>query len=42
LIKLPENKFIAWTEAIEKILKDGTAMAKVLNRNICRLIQTIS
>ncbi len=38
LIKLPENKFIAWTEAIEKILKDGTTTAKVLERNIGRLV----
>jgi hypothetical protein len=38
IIKLPENKFIAWSEAIEKMLKDGTTTAKVLEMNIGRLV----
>jgi hypothetical protein len=38
IIKLPENQFIAWSEAIEKMLKDGTTMAKVLEMNFGRLI----
>ncbi len=29
---------MAWTEAIEKILKDGTTTAKVLKTNIGRLV----
>ncbi len=38
IIKFPENKFIAWSEAIKKMLKDGTTMAKVLEMNIGRLV----
>ena len=36
--KTPGKKFIAWIEAIEKILKDGTTTAKVLETNIGRLV----
>ncbi len=38
IIKLPENKLIAWLEVIEIMLKDGTTMAKVLKMNIGRLV----
>ena len=38
LVKLPENKFIAWTTAIVKMLKEGMSTAKNLKTNIGRLV----
>ena len=38
LVKLPENKFIAWTAAIMKMLKEGTSTAKNLETNIGSLV----
>ena len=38
LLKLPENKFIAWTAAIVKMLEEGTSTAKNLETNIGRLV----
>jgi hypothetical protein len=38
LIILPDNKFTAWTTAIETMIKDGTTTAKTLKTNIGRLI----
>ena len=38
LVKLPENKFIAWTAAIVKMLKEGMSTAKNLKTNIGRLV----
>ena len=38
LVLLPENKFIAWSEAITKIMDEGKATAKDLERNIGRLV----
>ena len=37
LIILPDNKFTAWTNAIEDILNKGSATAKILKTNIGRL-----
>ena len=33
-IPLPENKFIAWTENINKLIADGTSTAKELESTI--------
>ena len=38
LIRLPENKFVAWPEAIRKMIKDGASTAKEIKANIGRLI----
>ena len=38
LVLLPKNKFIAWSEAITKIMDEGKATAKDLERNIGRLV----
>jgi hypothetical protein len=38
LIILPDNKFTAWTKAIEDILNEGSATAKILETNIGRLV----
>jgi len=38
LIKLPDNKFVAWAAAIEQMLSDGMVTAKVLEMNIGRLV----
>ncbi len=38
LIKLPNNKFVAWTAAIEKMLGNRTSTAKTLKTNIGHLI----
>ena len=35
LIKLPDNKFVAWTTKIKKMLNCGTSTAKNLEKNIC-------
>ena len=37
LIFLPENKFLAWKAAIETMINDGTATAKILETNIGQL-----
>ncbi len=34
LIILPDNKLTAWITAIEKMIKDGTTTAKMLEANI--------
>jgi hypothetical protein len=34
----PENKFVAWPEAIRKMIKDGASTAKEIKANIGRLI----
>ena len=33
LIRLPENKFMAWSEAIRKMIKDEVSMAKDIARS---------
>jgi hypothetical protein len=38
LIILPDNKFKAWTAAIETIINNGTATAKTLEKNIGWLV----
>jgi hypothetical protein len=38
LIRLLNNKFVAWTAAIKKMLEDGTSSAKILKANIGRLV----
>ncbi len=38
LIRLPKNKFVAWSEAIRKMIKDETLTAKEIKTNIGRLI----
>ena len=38
LIKLPDNKLVAWAAAIEQMLSDGMVTAKVLETNIGRLV----
>ena len=38
LICLPENKFVAWSEAIRKMIKDEVSMAKDIKANIGRLV----
>ena len=38
LIRLPENKFVAWSEAIRKMIKDEALMAKETEANIGRLV----
>ena len=38
LVKLPENKFIAWTAAIKTMLNEGSSTAKNLETNIGRLV----
>ena len=38
LISLPENKFTAWSEAIQSILDNGQVTAKELEKNIGRLV----
>jgi hypothetical protein len=38
LIRLPENKFIVWPEAIRKMIKDETLTAKEIKTNIRPLI----
>jgi hypothetical protein len=37
-ITLPDNKFKAWTSAIEKIIQEGSATAKEIEQNIGRLV----
>jgi hypothetical protein len=37
-ITLPDNKFKAWTSAIEKIIQEGSAMAKEIEQNIGRFV----
>jgi hypothetical protein len=38
LIHLPKNKFVEWSEAISKIIKDGTSTAKEIEANIGHLV----
>ena len=38
LVSLPENKFLACSDAIKAMLKIGTAMAKELEKNIDRWV----
>jgi hypothetical protein len=38
LISLPENKFVAWLEAIRKMIKDEASTAKEIEANIGRLV----
>ena len=38
LIRLPENKFVAWSEAIRKMIKDEVSTAKDIEANIGRLV----
>ena len=38
LIKLPNNKSVAWVAAIERMLEDGMSTAKELETNIGRLV----
>ncbi len=38
LIILPDNKFTAWTTAIETMIKDGTTTSKMLETNIGQLV----
>ena len=38
LICLPENKFVAWSEAIRKMIKDEILTAKDIEANIGRLV----
>jgi hypothetical protein len=38
LICLPENKFVALSEAIGKIVKDGSSTAKEIEANIRHLV----
>jgi len=38
LIRLPENKFVAWSEAIRKMIKDEASMTKEINANIGCLV----
>ena len=37
-INLPENKFIAWSSALKKLIDKGKAQAKELEKNIRRMI----
>jgi hypothetical protein len=37
-INLPENKFIAWSSALKKLIDEGEAQAKELEKNIRRMI----
>ncbi len=37
-IRLPKNKFVAWLEAISKMIKDGASTAKEIEANIGRLV----
>jgi hypothetical protein len=41
LIRLPGNKFIAWLEAISKMIKDGASTAKEIEANIGRLVHLV-
>jgi hypothetical protein len=34
LVHLPENKFVAWSEAINKMIKNGALTAKEIKTNI--------
>ena len=38
LVSLPENKFTAWSEAIQTILYEGCVTVKELERNIGRIV----
>ena len=38
LIRLPENKFVAWSEAIRKMIKDEVSTAKDIEANIGSLV----
>ena len=38
LIRLPQNKFVAWSEAIRKMIKDEALPAKEIEANIGRLV----
>jgi hypothetical protein len=38
LIHLPENKFVVWLEAINKMIKDKASTAKEIKANIGRLV----
>jgi hypothetical protein len=38
LIRLPENKFVAWSETIRKMIKDECLMAEDINANIGCLV----
>ena len=38
LIRLPENKFVAWSEAIRKMIKDEVSTAKDIEANIGCLV----
>jgi hypothetical protein len=38
LIRLPKNKFVSWSEAIRKMIKDETSTAKKIEPSIGRLI----
>jgi hypothetical protein len=38
LICLPKNKFVAWSKAISKMIKDGASTAKEIKANIGRLV----
>ncbi len=37
-ITLPDNKYKAWMTAIEKMIREGSAMAKEIEQNISRLV----
>ncbi|KAL9183869.1 hypothetical protein ACHAXT_004725 [Thalassiosira profunda] len=39
-VALPENKYVAWTTAINEILSRGTSTAKELEVNVGRLVHT--
>ena len=38
LIRLSENKFVAWSGAISKMIKDGALTAKKIEANIGHLV----
>ena len=38
LIILPDNKFTAWTKAIQDMINKGSTTAKILETNIGRLV----
>ena len=38
LVAPPENKFVAWSEVVDGMLKTGTATAKEIEKNIERWV----
>ncbi len=38
LVKLPMNKFVAWTNIIEEVMQNGTTTAKEMESVIGRLV----